>query len=285
MKFQVLAVLGIFLALTSAKIANDTEIVKISLDVPSDINSWVFNGKNNTDRSNGRGGRISTGYQAHNTQFPWVVELSINTENGGLYCTGSLISTTWIVSARHCLADFKLTSVVANMGSADREANRVKIFINKIVFLNSASGNDHPDIALLQLSMAVGITSNIKTIRLPRRYQDDDTFEGETITAIGWGGIAGSGYTRYLQYGEFRILPLSQCDFGLYFCSQAPNGVTSLEGGDSGGPTIIDDFGTPTLLGINVFYVDSRPRLQGSTKINKFLNFICDVTGIPMRYY
>lgn len=73
------------------------------------------------------------------------------------------------------------------MGSADRQANRVKVFANKFVWLNSASGKDHPDIALFQLSETVFLNCVVNSVRLPAISQASLTYEQQTITAAGWG--------------------------------------------------------------------------------------------------
>jgi V8-like Glu-specific endopeptidase len=102
MKLQILTILGIFCVIATADLGSDFEVNEISLDVPADPDSWVFQGENDITE---RAGRISNGNQATNTQFPWVAELGINTRTGGLLCTASLISNTWILGARHCIAE------------------------------------------------------------------------------------------------------------------------------------------------------------------------------------
>lgn len=44
------------------------------------------------------------GDSAFDEQFPFTAELSINTKNGGFLCSGSLIASDWVVTARHCIA-------------------------------------------------------------------------------------------------------------------------------------------------------------------------------------
>lgn len=71
---------------------------------PDSVDDFVFNG--NVSKSPFRPTiRISNGKQAKDGQFPFVAELSINLKSGGLLCTGSLIASNWILSARHCIAE------------------------------------------------------------------------------------------------------------------------------------------------------------------------------------
>ncbi|CAG9810035.1 unnamed protein product [Chironomus riparius] len=272
-------ILSVVLNLVSAKpLEDELKLFELNLEVPSDPDKWIYQGVLKRD------GRISNGQQASNTQFPWTAELSINLNNGGLLCTASLISNKWILGARHCIADTNAVSVQASLGSADRQANRVKVFADKFVWLNSASGTNHPDIALFQLSQTVALNSYVNSVRLPAKSQASLTYEGQTITAAGWGGVGGGALSRYLQWTQFRVLSLSQCDLGIYLCSQPASGSSSLEGGDSGGPSVIYENGTPTIVGINVMVVTSGSnKYQGSTRVNRYLGFISDVTGISLR--
>lgn len=103
MKILIFITLCLLLAnLRANPVSSLYDVSQLSLEVPSDPKSWVFKG-NNSD--GGRGGRVSNGYQASDTQFPWVAELSINVNNGGILCTASLISNKWILGARHCIAE------------------------------------------------------------------------------------------------------------------------------------------------------------------------------------
>lgn len=77
------------------------EVHRVNLEVPDDKENWKFNGEDNQETS--RGSRISGGWTATNTQFPFVAELSINTVSGGFLCTASLISNRWLFGASHCI--------------------------------------------------------------------------------------------------------------------------------------------------------------------------------------
>lgn len=152
--------------------------------------------------------------------------------------------------------------------------------------MNVNTGN-HPDIALFQLASNAPVSSTIRPIRVPRLNQEHFKFERAIATAIGWGGVGGGRFSRYLQHTQFNILTTSQCNLGDNFiCSQPPSGSSgpSLEGGDSGGPLIINENGQPTLIGINVVVVTGGGlRYQGSTRVSSFLRFIHEVTGIAYR--
>lgn len=52
-----------------------------------------------------RNGRIFNGQTAKLGQFPWVVQMNFRTQNGGHFCSGSLVSSNFVVAARHCIAE------------------------------------------------------------------------------------------------------------------------------------------------------------------------------------
>lgn len=76
------------------------------LEVTGSVDDFVFQGNVSSSPSfRSPLIRISNGRTASDTQFPFTAELSINLKSGGLLCTGSLIASNWIVSARHCIAE------------------------------------------------------------------------------------------------------------------------------------------------------------------------------------
>ncbi|KAG5667012.1 hypothetical protein PVAND_015015 [Polypedilum vanderplanki] len=253
------------------------------LEVPEDPGKWVYKG-NDSDHSHGRGGgRISGGQTATDTQFPWVARLGINLQNGGSLASGSLIKSNWIVSARHALINpngvFVAVSVQAQLGSADDQKFRVKIFCNSFVWMNVNIG-EAPDIALFRLTNDLALNSYVNVVRLPSRAQANFKFEGYTITAIGWGGDNTGLPAKKLQWTTFKVLYERDCYLRPNMICSESTGQSSLQGGDSGGPSVIYENGTPTLVGINVIGVGKR---FGSTRVSDFLNFISDSTGLQIR--
>ena len=149
-----------------------------------------------------------------------------------------------------------------------------KVYADSAVFLNAA---DPPDIAIFHLVQKLSFNSLVKSIRLPSRSQENESFNNQRAVSIGWGGVS-SGLPRFLQYGSFRVR--NDCGFREWQICTKGEGLTDLRGGDSGGPLFIVENGEPTLIGVNVFIVNG---LVGSTRVSKFLQFINDVTGIPIR--
>lgn len=127
------------------------------------------------------------------------------------------------------------------------------------------------DIALMRLYYDFYFTNNIRAIRLPSASQRSTTFVGMKVVAQGYG--AG----RNLQYGNFKVI--ANADNLIRYVGDSDE-RSELEGGDSGGPLVIYENGVPTLIGVNVAV---SARTSYAVGLTKFLEFIRDITGIPMR--
>lgn len=113
------------------------------------------------------------------------------------------------------------------------------------------------DIALLRLSESVSLNDNIQTISLPSRSAVNETYEYDTVTAIGWGLTGDLDHTPtvrdispVLKYVDVSVEPLSDC--GEYYNTNSRNitFVTDINicttgyknqgtcRGDSGGPLV-----------------------------------------------
>lgn len=277
---------ALLLTLLAVTVTAQQETRRVNWQIPDDPKEAQIHEDRIKNATSSRGSRISGGYTASITQFPFVAEMSISTSTGGGFlCTASLISNRWIAGASHCISMANVASIRAFLGSNDRQANRYTAWADYSVYLLT-NGEAYPDIALIHLNADVPFSSTIQPIRVVSYQQKDFRFEGYTATAIGWGGDGSGGFPRYLQYTPaFYILQKSDCnlDTGSYtICSNSQ--TSSLVGGDSGGPLIIYQNGNPVLIGVNVLIVTwADQRRQGSTRISSFLDFIRDTTGVA--YY
>lgn len=104
---------------------------------------------------------IVGGIQATIADAPWQVGLiKTDGENNydGFYCGGSLISTTWVVTAAHCVTDITADSIVVQSGNATLatsgavKGSAVSQIISHPNYSSTAGTND---IALIQLTNPV----------------------------------------------------------------------------------------------------------------------------------
>jgi hypothetical protein len=93
-----------FVLVSSNVIGDGTkyQVQKRNLIVP--LNSDGFGFKEDLVMSHG--GRVAGGLSAVNGQFPWAARLLMSISNvAAVICSGSLISSNFILTARHCIAE------------------------------------------------------------------------------------------------------------------------------------------------------------------------------------
>uniref|UniRef100_H2ZD77 Peptidase S1 domain-containing protein n=1 Tax=Ciona savignyi TaxID=51511 RepID=H2ZD77_CIOSA len=195
--------------------------------------------------------RIVGGQESVIGQFPWQVSMQQNNRH---YCGGSLITTTHVMCAAHCLVTSG--TITANLGAVDYRNPEQKITQQKFTAhpqYNSATIDF--DYAVIKLSSAAILGENVNTIKLAAQNKE---YSG-TATLSGWGYT-----TRFLQSTPIMLqhstLPLvSQADCQSVWgsviaitdriqCAGGDGKVSSCSG-DSGGPLTVQDNGETILIG------------------------------------
>lgn len=247
-------------------------------------------------RAAGAQSRIANGHAASANQFPHQV--SVVSPVGGSFsvCGGSLISTSWVLSAAHCTLPFsqhnlRFGSINLNAGGVAQTSFRS---INHPSY-NPVTLNN--DVSLVPIPTPVGTTASISTVRMTAGSQIGNTFFNVQATVSGWGEIfPGSGSQTLLRwvhmrpitniqctgvYGQSVILPHVICAVG--FVSPGNQGTCS---GDSGGPLIIMEGGVRTQIGIVSFGSAHGCNIglpSGYMRTGHFVSWIASHTGIAVR--
>ena len=239
--------------------------------------------------------RIIGGVPSGASENPWQVLLIINDRS---LCGGSLIASTWIITAAHCLKDAGASGVKAWAGisalSERTEQNRLSAS-RVIVHPQYDAATLANDVALIELSAPWVPSAGQRVIALPVA-QDPATWPsvGTAATVSGWGYLGSKGpSSTVLHRAPVHVLSAPDGTCGSYGAAYRPgNHLCAGENaggfdtcqGDSGGPLVIDVGGVPVLAGVtsagNECALANYPGLY--TRVTSHLPWIRDTTGIPL---
>ncbi|XP_059480356.1 proclotting enzyme-like [Neocloeon triangulifer] len=205
--------------------------------------------------------RIVGGHNADLGEWPWIAALF----NGGRqFCGGSLIDSTHILSAAHCIAhmtSWDVSRLTVRLGEYNIKSNtETKHVEKKVKRLVRHRGFDsrtlYNDIAILTLDSPVTFTSMIRPICLPT---GSDAYDGKKATVVGWGSLRESGpQPSILQEVNIPIWTNTECR--TKYGNAAPGGIVEHFicageagrdscSGDSGGPLMVNN-GRWTQVGV-----------------------------------
>ncbi|CAF3364480.1 unnamed protein product [Rotaria sp. Silwood1] len=206
--------------------------------------------------------KIIGGEQADIDSWGWIVSIRIGNSH---VCGGSLISSTLILTAAHCLMSIKsLASLNINAGSTylsiihqQRKVSQIYIhqYYDSNTFVN--------DIAIIRLSSPINMNDrSIALICLPSTktiyYPPTDT----TVVAIGWGVLSSGNKVPSDSLQQVTLKTLSKTSINcrtvihnntIQFCSGVPGGGKDTCQGDSGGPLMIFSKDQWILVGITSY--------------------------------
>lgn len=182
----------------------------------------------------------------------------------GFFCGGTLINSRWILTATHCLVEPRVTKDSLEIRLGEHQLNTIdetlitKDFKVDLIVLHADYHNPRRysnDIALVRLAEEADL-SVYTPVCLPTTDQD---FTGQLATVAGWGRTAeGGAEANILQELEgLEVLSYDQCQEKLgsgalspdMLCAGGEEGRDSC-GGDSGGPLIVAEDNTFTLMGV-----------------------------------
>ncbi|KAM5288082.1 coagulation factor VII [Ctenodactylus gundi] len=211
-------------------------------------------------------GRIVGGKVCPKGECPWQAVLLVN---GRLLCGGSLLDTSWVVSAAHCFDKIRswrnMSVVLGEHDLGQRDGDEQVRRVAQIIFPDKyARGSIDHDVVLLRLHRPVNLTDHVVPLCLPERAFSESALASVRFSRVsGWGQLLDRGATaRELMAVEVPRLKTQDC---LEQARPAPGSpsVTErmfcagyLEGGrdsckgDSGGPHATHYRGTWYLTGV-----------------------------------
>ncbi|XP_060935459.1 coagulation factor IXa isoform X2 [Limanda limanda] len=193
--------------------------------------------------------RIVGGKMVTPGEIPWQVALVFHS-SGELFCGGSILSESWVVTAAHCLAEVHSPFFV--------RVGEYNIYINDTTEQDYEvlSQHTHPrynasvslynhDIALLYLSSPISFSKTVRPICIgPTAFTEALVKDSSPATVSGWGRTRFLGVSAdTLQKVEVPFVDRTECKRSsstritpVMFCAGYDEDARDACQGDSGGP-------------------------------------------------
>ncbi|KAH8364950.1 hypothetical protein KR200_006078, partial [Drosophila serrata] len=222
--------------------------------------------------------RIVGGTKATTGQFPHQISLR---RRGSHTCGGSIISSTYILTAAHCVksgnnvAPARQLSILA--GSLQLSGGGGETRQVAAVHVHPKYRGDGYDVAVLRLTQPINLNANAKVIEL----SSEDPPTDASVYISGWGYISNSGpISNDLLYGQVKKMDRNTCrrrylprlsDTTMCLLHDANKGACY---GDSGGPATYEG----RLVGVASFVIGGcgRDAPDGYERVSQLRQWIKD---------
>jgi len=208
--------------------------------------------------------QIVGGQDTRIEEHPWQIWMLRCTSGSCYSCGGSIVSSTWIVSAAHCTAnaeaasDFTIYAGSTSGGATESKKFSVKRWIDHPDYDGSV-GND---ISLLELDGEIDFSSRKTRPICLAAAEDSHTFDNQTCVVTGWGTTSSGGSASdVLQEVSVQVQTREECIrvegrasySETHLCAgDVLGGVDSCQG-DSGGPLVCPQGDNWVLAGVVSF--------------------------------
>lgn len=225
---------------------------------------------------------------------PWQVIINA----GGSLCGGALITSTWVVTAAHCLDDVSPQQVQlwAGFSNLNQRTTTNGLPVAEVVVHPQWNATSYDnDIALIRLSSPWTPAPERQAISLPTSVDAANwPVAGASAVISGWGTEAFKGSSPdQVKRADVQIIasPGAPCgDYGdqfnpaLQLCAGQLDGSVDTCQGDSGGPLVVTEAGIPVLAGVTSIGNDcGLPNYPGLyTRVTSFIPWIRQYADIPV---
>ncbi|XP_056139688.1 transmembrane protease serine 5 [Lampris incognitus] len=237
--------------------------------------------------------RIIGGVEATLGRWPWQVSLYYSNRHT---CGGSIITSQWVVTAAHCVHNYRLPQVSSwvvyagiVMRSSTKTAQSTGYAVERIIYNKNYNHRSHDsDIALMKLRTPLNFSDTIRPVCLPQ--YDHDLPGGTQCWISGW------GYTQpddvhvpdTLKEAPVPLISTKKCNSSCMYngeitprmvCAGYTEGKVDACQGDSGGPLVCQDDNVWRLVGVVSWGTGcAEPNHPGVyTKVAEFLGWIYDM--------
>ncbi|XP_044210526.1 transmembrane protease serine 5 [Thunnus albacares] len=301
-----------YLRLTEHKGVNLTDIgpnytdgfIQITSEYKSNLeNMWQFRGSCITGKvialqcfecgTRAKLPRIIGGVEATLGRWPWQVSLYYSNRHT---CGGSIITSQWVVTAAHCVHNYRLPQVsswVVYAGivtrSSAKMAQHTGYAVEKIIYNKNYNHRSHDsDIALMKLRTPLNFSDTIRPVCLPQ--YDYDLPGGTQCWISGWGYTQPDGVHSpdTLKEAPVPIISTKKCNSSCMYngeitsrmlCAGYTEGKVDACQGDSGGPLVCQEDNVWRLVGVVSWGTGcAEPNHPGVyTKVAEFLGWIYEM--------
>uniref|UniRef100_A0A3Q2XL89 Transmembrane serine protease 5 n=1 Tax=Hippocampus comes TaxID=109280 RepID=A0A3Q2XL89_HIPCM len=242
--------------------------------------------------------RIIGGVEATLGRWPWQVSLYYSNRHT---CGGSIITSQWIVTAAHCVHNYRLPQVsswAVHTGVVTRSLPKTTEptghAVEKIVYNKNYNHVSHDsDIALMKLRTPLNFSDTVRPVCLPQF--DYDPPGGTQCWISGWGYTQPDAHTEELWClcAPVPIISTNKCNSSCMYngeitprmlCAGYSEGKVDACQGDSGGPLVCQDDNVWRLMGVvswgNGCAEPNHPGVY--TKVAKFLGWIYEIMEVNL---
>lgn len=239
---------------------------------------------------------VVSGYPARYEDWPFLVELvdkrkiDINNPKSAItnrteahICGGSLLSSKWVITARHCFLNTGIGKEnLAIIFFRNNFSNASVALVSEIFMYIDPNISDETDLTLIELKNTIEVVETVSltdTFEYPKFTGNIVSVNPTDVTIAGWGRSYQS--IKYLPANPNEtVLTTISPVFNDNIYAQDTINQSGACAGDSGGPLITYQKNKRVLVGITSGVLDGCGNSTHFVNLTKYISWIKSITGI-----